>query len=190
MLLEDGWTRSDFSGETRCPGTFRYLQQSSGNRECRWCPISASSKHQLCLERKNTSPPHRIDGAEEGLPAARALQEFHILWTWGDQKAEVGIAAAVWNWGSHWLQGPGAHWKWKGRKLEPFGRGKREQIKFGEYRLFLGLGKHSILLKIVFSFKVFWVAFIFFWQTTFNVFIPKSWTCNGKWKVQKCERKF
>lgn len=32
---------------------------------------------------------------------------------------------------------------------------RREQIKFGEYRLFLGLGKHSILLKIVFSFKDF-----------------------------------
>lgn len=39
---------------------------------------------------------------------------------------------------------------------------RREKIKFGEYRLFLGLGKHSLLLKIVFSFKAFWVAFIFF----------------------------
>lgn len=34
-------------------------------------------------------------------------------------------------------------------------KGKEESKSFGEYRLFLGLGKHSILLKIVFSFKVF-----------------------------------
>lgn len=39
---------------------------------------------------------------------------------------------------------------------------RREQIKFGEYRLFLGLGKQSTLLKSVFFFKVFWVAFRFF----------------------------
>lgn len=32
---------------------------------------------------------------------------------------------------------------------------RKEQIKFGEYRLFLGLGKHNILLKTVFTFKVF-----------------------------------
>lgn len=43
------------------------------------CPVSAS-KHQLCLERKNTSPPpHCIVGAQEGLPAAHPLQEFHFL---------------------------------------------------------------------------------------------------------------
>lgn len=41
-------------------------------------------------------------------------------------------------------------------------RERREQIKFGEYRLFLGLGKQSILLKTVFTFKVFWVVFMFF----------------------------
>lgn len=43
------------------------------------CPVSAS-KHQLCLERKNPSPPsHCIVGAQEGLPAAHPLQEFAFL---------------------------------------------------------------------------------------------------------------
>lgn len=34
--------------------------------------------------------------------------------------------------------------------LEDLEGERREQIKFGEYRLFLGLGKHSILLNFFF----------------------------------------